>query len=108
MGVKLPRGVTGFRSFDEAPLSDVEIQVLRSAGYAAARETGGKVVEWMTCATPRNYHTALIDYPSQHRIVLFNRHHLLAAVAEPHPGQAMPAFLDEPNLARILSASAPL
>ncbi|OKJ94946.1 hypothetical protein AMK26_30395 [Streptomyces sp. CB03234] len=77
----LPRGATGFLRPKDGPLPDTDLRAFRTALYAVARTTGGRVGEVEEQAYPRTFHSASVHDGTDENIILCHAHYPWVAFA---------------------------
>lgn len=100
--IVLPRGITGFGSYREAPLPVISEQVFRACCHTAAQQSGGEVVSHDSAAQQlaRSFSVTTIQLPHQTVAVLVNAHCPMVAMAQPiAEGAQNIEFVDVPTLA---------
>ena len=104
--MKLPRGATGFRHVDEAPLPETDFAKFKRSCYEVTRLLAGQVrlIEKHPDVTA-NYYRAELDTPYGAVSVLLNAIHPILSFAKPvKEGECEFEFVDVPLLSQAFES----
>lgn len=104
--MQLASGATGFRVSTEPPLPLVDVGLLRSLCFDAARVAHAQVGPWREAAMC-TFHSVSIASQSASCVALFHAHLPLVAftVTPPAPGLPIIGFVDPPSWAGTFEAA---
>ncbi|MTE17564.1 hypothetical protein F0L17_00055 [Streptomyces sp. TRM43335] len=99
----LPRGATGFFQPKDGPLPQTDQRTFRTALYAAARASGGRVGEIEEQTYPRTFHTATVIKGTGECVVLCHAYHPWIAFAQERRNWYTEEFLAPPPWAHVFA-----
>ncbi|WP_372486639.1 hypothetical protein [Streptomyces indiaensis] len=99
----LPRGATGFFRPADGPLPETGTRAFRTALYAAARASRGRVGGMEEQEYPRTFHTATVVEGADTHVVLCHVHHPWIAFAREPRDWFTDEFLAPPPWARTFT-----